>query len=125
MSKAGGRDGRDEGMARADAAANRLWKIGMWQCIVDVANKQAELTADDVFRLAAKRKVRATHENRAFGPLMKRAEREGYIEITQRFTNSERTSKHLNPIRVWRSLVHDGQPLVSQTLRAARAKFGL
>lgn len=125
MSRKGGRDGRDEGMARAEAAANPAWAAGMWKCIQDVARQQAELSADDVFALARKRRVGATHDNRAFGPLMKRAEREGYVEITPRFTNSDRTSKHLNPIRIWKSLVFGGKPLVSLRVRTARKVLGV
>ena len=125
MSKRAGRAARDVGMARAKAAANPAWVEGVWECIKDIARQQAELSSDDIFRLADERGVEATHENRALGPLMKQAEREGYIEATQKFIDSERTSKHLSPIRVWRSLVHGGQPLVGQVLRAARAKFGL
>jgi hypothetical protein len=125
MSKRDGRRGRDEGMARAAAAANPAWVAGVWECIKDIARQQPELSSDDIFRLADERKVEATHENRALGPLMKQAEKEGYIEATQKFIDSERTSKHLSPIRVWRSLVHDGQPLVSKKIRAMRAMFGI
>lgn len=123
MSKQGGRIERDVGMARAARAADPVWWDGMWKCLQIVARRQAELTADDVFALAKKCRVKATHENRAFGPLMLRAESVGYVEITPRFKSSNRTSKHLNPIRVWKSLVHGGQPLISKKLRKQRALF--
>lgn len=120
MSKEGGRRGRDDGMSRAIAAANPVWVKGMRKCIRIVAHRQAELSADDVFALAKKHKVEKTHENRAFGPLMKEAEREGYIEITSKFVSCERTSRHVAPLRVWKSLVHGGQPLISKHLRTQR-----
>lgn len=106
MSYAGGRAGRDQGMARVDAAANEAWKRASVIALVESAIALRELTSDDV-------KDRTpstvwTHDERGLGPIMVTAARDGWIEKTERFVPSRYTSRHVAPIRVWKSLLFRG-----------------
>jgi hypothetical protein len=46
-----------------------------------------------------------THDNRALGPIFKKAAKDGLIEKTNTTTKSNRCSRHCGDVRVWRSLV--------------------
>lgn len=99
---------RDEGMGRANRAANPAWKACMYECIVVVARRKPFFTSDDVEARRVRIGGPTTHENRAFGPLMMQAQREGICLPTDRFENSRRAMEHARPLRVWQSLVYRG-----------------
>ena len=80
----------------------------MYECIVVVARRKPFFTSDDVELRRARIGGPTTHENRAFGPLMLQAQREGICQPTGRFEASRRRVLHASPRRVWQSLVYRG-----------------
>lgn len=70
-----------------------------------VARRRLELTSDDVWVQLALTPHTATHDHRALGPVMRLAQRSGWIEPTERFVLSDQPLRHRAPIRVWKSLV--------------------
>lgn len=99
-----GRQGRDEGMARAEGAADSEWKAAAIDAVEQLAHASAYLTSDDVWPLLFAQQL-GTHEHRAMGPVMQSAKRLGLIEATAAFRPSTRAKAHAGPKRVWRSLV--------------------
>lgn len=98
-----------EGIERADAGASESWKEAALAVVKLVAMRQAELTTDDVWQ-ALNGLQYATRNMSALGPVMLRAKREGIIERTDSFRDSQRygligRANAGKPIRVWRSLV--------------------
>lgn len=96
---------RDRGMGRAYRAANPAWKAFMYECIVVVARRKQYFTTDDVETRRVRIGGPTTHENRALGPLMRQAHRDGICYPTERFEPSRRAMEHARPLRVWQSLV--------------------
>lgn len=88
---------RDEGMARADQAADPDWKDAAWRAIVVLANSGDEFTADDVWE----RVGFAPSEPRALGPLLVKAAKTGMIRNTGRRRNSRRPEHHAFPCAIW------------------------
>lgn len=103
------KNSRDEAMGRADEHANAEWKENMRVCILDTASCKQIVTSDDISFLAQERKQwNGTHELRALGPLMKTAERNGWIRNTGRTVPSVRKNVNRNYITVWESLIFKG-----------------
>lgn len=99
-----GEAGREEGIARADEHANEQWKQEALEMIRLTALFHQFFTSSLVWdRISA-----ATHEPRAMGALMRRAEKHGWIEPTDQFLCSVRPSQHRRPLRVWRSKIYGG-----------------
>ena len=92
-----GEELRDEGMARADAAADPEWKDAAWRAIVALANAGSDFTADDVWAKVGF----APAEPRALGPLLSRAQKAGMIRATAERRHSGRPERHSSPITVW------------------------
>jgi hypothetical protein len=92
---------RDEAIARVDTAADPAWKMRALAALRRVAERQAELTAEDVWVEARE----VPEEPRAMGPLMQSARAKGWIEPTDQHRQSSMVVNHARPMRVWRSLV--------------------
>lgn len=88
-----------------EANANEGWKAAAYRCVLQVAERQAEFTADDVMELLEKLPV-STHTLRAFGGVMVQAMKNGIAEQTPRAKPSKRKNQHNCPIRVWRSRIY-------------------
>lgn len=93
---------RNDAMARVESNANAEWKAFMLDLVKDFAADHDEFTADQIYdQYDMMDDAPATHEPRAFGPVMMRAEKSGYIKKTNRFKPSLRS--HATPRRVWAS----------------------
>jgi hypothetical protein len=100
------KDNRDRGMARAAAHAAEDFAADARMAIWKAAQAQPTLIVDDVWRFYA---GAGTHENRAMGPAMVRAVKEGWLERTNEFRPSAQSQCHANPRRVWRSRIYRGE----------------
>jgi len=96
---------RDAGIQEADSHAHAVWKSYAMKAVEILALHRPEFTSDAVVRALDAMLVPPTHEMRALGGIMQRAQRQGWIEPTDRFEFSERVSRHHAPLRVWRSLI--------------------
>ena len=94
---------RDEGMSRADQHALDEWKYEARRAVVTLAYEVSEFTADDAWDRLDGWGVERPHEARALGYIMVKAHRDGIIDPSGRFVNSEKKSNHARPTRVWRS----------------------
>lgn len=83
------------------------WYAAALEAVHAVALGQSELTSDDVWdRL---RDVPAPHEPRAIANVMLYARREGWIVATDRTARCRRPSRNATTVRVWRSLIAEGE----------------
>lgn len=106
IDKEGAREDRDEAIERVDDNADKEFKESADSCLRIWALMNPYLTANDVRDEMRKLYPEAcTHDDRAMGPVMKRARARGLIEPTDRVENSGRRRNHHRPLRVWRSLV--------------------
>ena len=93
---------REEAIARVNRNAAPDWADEFYEAVRTVARSRKEFTTRDVrtlYDLAPD--APQTHEPRAIGAVMRRAQREGLIVKTERF---EDTGTHCAPQRVWRSM---------------------
>jgi hypothetical protein len=96
---------RDQAIDAAGKAADDAWRNAALQAVQDVAQSKAEFTADDVFERLASLPVQ-THEARAFGAVIRLAQRLEWCTATNRFVKSRRVSRHRAPIQVWVSRLY-------------------
>jgi len=99
-----GDSGRDRGMSRVHEAADEEWKNEALLAIWTAASQQQSITVDSA-HLVIRPDV-TTRDERAWGPMMVKARKEGWIEPTENFVKSERPSCHSTPRRVWMSLIY-------------------
>ena len=91
---------RDEAIEKVKANAKRRF-VGAVLCVVKyLAYNNETLTTDDIWEYIYDG---MTHDNRAMGAVMRKAQAEGWIEPTDRTVKSTRPVCHSRPIRVWRS----------------------
>lgn len=99
----------EEAIGLVDAHAQPAWKVEVFRAIEALAQRQPDLTTDDVWEyLHLHDLAHGTHEKRAMGAVMRAAAKAGIIEITDSVRRSNRPVCHQNPKRVWRSLLHNG-----------------
>jgi hypothetical protein len=106
MDPEGGERAKQLGMDRAERAANPEWRVFMEAAVVSVARNKRLFFCDDIEAVRMELNGPETHENRALGPLMLWAMREGVCERTDDFALSARASRHRAPCRIWRSLIY-------------------
>jgi hypothetical protein len=96
---------RDEGMARADRAADPQWKEAVVNIVRGFSSGRL-FTADDIWDLLVLRFPDLdTEEHRALGPLLQwRVRKVGLAEPTDQIRPSRRSSRHTGTVRVWRRL---------------------
>ncbi len=94
---------RDQSMGRVESGASDEWKVAALLAVHLAAIYNHEITVDDA--TARMDPTITTKDDRAWGPMMMRGKKEGWIEPTERFIKSTRASCHASPRRVWRSLV--------------------
>jgi hypothetical protein len=100
-----------EGIGRAIGAADEEWKAAAIQAVYDVCWNMKVFNADDVFAILDAAAV-STHENRAFGAIMRHAQREGWcrkVTVMPEFTKSRRPLLHRTPLQNWESLICIGR----------------
>jgi hypothetical protein len=96
---------RDLAITAAGQAADDAWRNAALQAVHDVAQSLPEFTADEVFERLASLPVQ-THEARAFGAVIRLAQRLEWCTATNRFVKSRRVSRHRAPIQVWVSRLY-------------------
>jgi predicted xylose isomerase-like sugar epimerase len=100
-----GKRRRDEAMGRADDHANNEWKVLASMAVFLLAGGMETFTTDDVWRLMATRPEVTTHEPRALGPVMTKAQVSGLIEpIPGLFRRSIQSVCHRRSKQVWRAI---------------------
>jgi hypothetical protein len=95
---------RDAAVAQGLRAAHEEWKKAALAAIYGCAKRYKCFTTDQVEELLEYYGV-STHDTRALGGLMKRAEGHGWIEITDRTRPSRMPRNHRRPKRLWNSLI--------------------
>lgn len=92
---------RDRAMNIVDFHAGAEWKDAALWAVYETAAAKVTFTADDVWERIPLHLH--THDNRALGPVMVRAAKNGWIEATDRVQRTSRASNHARPLAVWRS----------------------
>lgn len=96
-----------EGAARAHAGADPEWIEAARLAIRRTAEAREEFTSDDVWEVG---ELPRTRDNRALGPQMTWAMRQGWIVSTDRIERTRQAKSHGSPARIWVSLLL-GSPL--------------
>ena len=91
-------------MEQVEENANEEFKRVALKSILSFATNKPYLTANDVWDSLDLLGI-TTHDNRALGPIFKKAAKDGLIEKTNTTTKSNRCSRHSGDVRVWKSLV--------------------
>jgi hypothetical protein len=92
---------RNRGMKRAASGAPSGFRRAALLAAYNVCVQQPNFTADDVWRVLG----RGTSENRALGPVLKAAQRQGWCVPTHRTRQTERVTNHRRPLTIWLSRV--------------------
>ena len=105
---AGGTEAKKKGMERAARACNPEWWAFMLAAVVEIARAKPFFFTDDIERLRVQRQGPRTHENRAIGPLMMHAKKQGICEPTDQWAPSSQSVNHRRFMRVWYSHIYQG-----------------
>ena len=101
---------RDTALRVVDANASEAWKRDAREAVVEVAMHEAFLTSDAVWLWLRLNSPARTHEHRALGAIMQWAHKEGIIEPTEAWVQSQSAQQHARPLRVWRSVIFREAP---------------
>ena len=85
--------------------ADEQWKERALSLLRTIAERQPFLASDDLWAEG----LEQPREPRALGPCMLLAQREGWLQPTQRHRMSGKRTCHKRPVRVWRSMVWEGE----------------
>jgi hypothetical protein len=91
---------REEGIRRADDHANPTWREIALLAVKTAAKSKGYLTTDDVWQRIRLTEYQ-THEKRALGPVMRAAQKRGWIVPLDEWELSKRPECHRRPCRVW------------------------
>ncbi len=94
---------RDAAMEQIETATNPEWKEAALDAIHQTARYHSEFIVDDVWRNFHSNE--STRDKRAIGPLMRVAQREGWITPTDKFRPSYVVHHHATPRRIWKSRI--------------------
>lgn len=97
---------RDAGIVAAAIGADPEWARAALHAVAWVAERRERFTTDAVWGVLERFQVYPPREPRAMGPVIKRAQAEGWIDPTDEFRPSVRPVCHRQPIRVWRSSLY-------------------
>lgn len=103
-----GNEARRRGMRNAAQAADPVWWAYMLALVLEVAKRKPYLFTDDIERLRSERGGPTTHENRAIGPLMIAAKKNGWISPVDHWAQSSQVVNHRRHMRVWYSHLYTG-----------------
>lgn len=101
---------RDQAEERVDRAADAEVKADALRAIRNAAAERPSITTDDVWE----RMITKPREPRMLGPIMKKAEKLGLIQYTEKTIQSDLPQNHRRPVRIWRSLLFDAQQNILQ-----------
>jgi hypothetical protein len=94
---------------RVDKAANEAWKEACLEAIKEACRQWETFTSEDVADLLDSSGT-FTHEPRAMGAMMRKAQAAGYCVPTSEFVQSHRTTSNSYTKRVWqRRFVPNGR----------------
>lgn len=96
-------DAREDAIDNAEEGAGQSWMEHAAEVLRRVAEGQEELTTDDL-RIAGLEECPG--DPRALGAVMRNGSIMGWIERTDRTTNTTRVRAHRRPLRVWASLLN-------------------
>lgn len=100
----------EDGMSRAEAHANKVWKLVVSHVIRELAEERNHFTSDDVrVRMAADHPSIQTHNKSALGPLLKNAAKAEIIRSSGR-TRSQLPVTHGKWVTIWESRIHADLP---------------
>lgn len=91
---------KERALHRVDDAADEDWKEVALEAVRQVALRRDRFVSDDVWK-----RLPPTRENRALGPVLRRAAAEGWIIATGEFSLTEQVKRHRAPVRIWQSLI--------------------
>jgi hypothetical protein len=94
-----GEELRDSGIQKADEHADPKWRRDALATVRRCAESRSLFTTDLVWEHMESE----THEPRAMGAVMLRAQKLGWIQPSENWELSRRPECHRRPIRVWRS----------------------
>lgn len=94
----------DDALGRVEKSADEKWMTAADYAVAHLALRKPEVTADDVWDVLDGMELE-TPENRAMGPVMRRAAKAGIIERTDRTIKTRRPSRNHGDVRVWRSRI--------------------
>ena len=98
-----GQAARDAAMAQIHDNTKVAWKEAALDAIQQTARLHSEFIVDDVWDyLETDEEI---EDQRAIGPLMRVAQREGWIEPSGKFKPSRVVSHHATPRRIWKSRI--------------------
>jgi|TARA_Y100000296_G_C5131502_1_gene235806 hypothetical protein len=92
---------KKKGMDRVEDGAHESWKMQAMEAIWRCAKKHHLFFVDDVWGFLDEK----TYDNRAMGPMMRKASSLKWIAPTREFKPSASPKSHGNPRRVWESLI--------------------
>lgn len=98
---------KEEGMEKAERGATAQWKAQALDAIYAAARANKVFTTDAVWAILYRFDA-VPREPKALGPMMKKANGQGWIAPTSDYRASVRKRAHGAPKRVWRSLVFEG-----------------
>lgn len=101
VSLAAATEARDSALSAVEAGADAEWMALAWHTLCDYLKRHQEFFVDDFW---TDTQLRQPREARAFGPIVLRAARSGYIERTERSRPSVRSRLGHKP--VWRSMLY-------------------
>jgi hypothetical protein len=93
---------RDAAMEQIESTTKPEWREAALDAIYLTARHRAEFIVDDVWQNFHNDDSR---DKRAIGPLMRVAQREGWIAPTDKFRPSYIVHHHATPRRVWKSRI--------------------
>lgn len=99
---------KQEGMANVEEGAGAEFRDLALDAVFRVASFRKEFVSDDVW-VALDGQAAGRADNRALGPVMRRAQGLGWIAPTGMFVLTAQARRHRSPVRVWRSLIAEVQ----------------
>lgn len=100
-----GKSGRDTGMARVTASADDAhanWSATAYLTLrAFVRRREHAFTAENVRAFATEKGLPDCHDDRAWGPVLRRAAKEGLIRKTG-YRQAEGRACHMHPVTLWR-----------------------
>lgn len=96
------RAARDRALQQVDENADQAWKEHALQCVRRTCEQLPDFISDDIWTTGG---LDSTREDRALGPIMRRAAALGWMERTDRVRPSVRSNGSPKP--VWRSRLYE------------------
>ena len=95
---------RDLAIKQVEENGNQQWFTEAMEGVRWLAEQETLFTTDDVWEYLTNSVPEAkTHDHRAMGAVMRKAQSRGWIIPTDRYWQSKRAVAHARPLRVWKS----------------------